>query len=142
MTGMGVTAAKGFRAIGVYAGIKKQKLDLGLLVSDVPASAAGVFTCNRVRAACVDLNETVVRGGVLQAIVVNSGNANACTGEQGLRDAREMQAWTAAKLELPKETVAVASTGVIGVPLPMEHVKSGITAASKQLSTEGAELFA
>jgi glutamate N-acetyltransferase / amino-acid N-acetyltransferase len=140
--GVGVTAAKGFRAVGIHAGIKKQKLDLGILVSDIPASAAGVFTLNKVRAACVDLSEALIQKGKMQAIVVNSGNANACTGAQGILDAKAMQTFTAEKLELDADTVAVASTGVIGVSMPMEHVYAGIEAASKQISVDGYESFA
>ncbi|UOF92766.1 bifunctional glutamate N-acetyltransferase/amino-acid acetyltransferase ArgJ [Fodinisporobacter ferrooxydans] len=142
MNGFGITAAKGFRAVGVHAGIKKEHLDLGIVVSDVPAAAAGVFTLNRVRAACVQLNESVVQNGILQAIVVNSGNANACTGAKGWEDAQTMQAVTADQLGIPAAHVAVASTGVIGVELPMEQVQTGIKAACREAAVEGFETFA
>lgn len=121
----------GFRAAGVCAGIKGRgsKLDLALLVSDRPASAAGVFTTNRVQAPCVLYTRERVRAGKLQALVINSGSANACTGEQGMRDTQQMALWTAAQLNVPAELVAVASTGVVGVPLPMPRIQAGIEQA-------------
>src|SRR6185503_13126333 len=105
---------------------KGRKRDLALIVSETPATAAGLFTTNQICAAPVKICIPRVRQGVAQAIVVNSGNANACTGRQGLRDAEEMAAVTARQLRLPSEHVLVGSTGRIGVPLPMACVKSGI----------------
>ncbi len=123
-----VTDATGFTAGAVHAGIKKdgQSLDLCILASDRPAVAAGVFTRNKVRAAPVKLSEERLRTGRCQAVVVNAGNANACTGEQGMADARRMTELAAAKLGIPASDVIVASTGVIGMHLPMEKIEAGI----------------
>jgi glutamate N-acetyltransferase / amino-acid N-acetyltransferase len=139
----GVTAARGFRAAGVEAGIKKGRRDMGLIVSDVPAAAAGVFTTNLVRASCVTVTESTVKNGrMLQAIVVNAGNANACTGKQGEADTLQMQRWVAEALGVDPTLVGVASTGVIGVPLPMERVSEGIRQAAAALHTAGGNDFA
>lgn len=139
----GVTASPGFRAAGVAAGLKEGRQDLGLLVSDVPAAAAGVFTTNCVRAACVKRTEAVIhQGGVLRAVVVNAGNANACTGPQGEEDCRRMQERVAETLGIPAEQVGVASTGVIGVPLPMDKVEAGIAKAAQCLTEDGGGDFA
>ncbi len=137
----GICAAKGFMASGVKAYIKSrrtEKLDVAVLYSTTPATAAGVFTTNRVKAACVVLSMEAVHRGPLQAIVMNSGNANCCTGEQGMRDACTMQTSTAECLKLNPESVAVASTGVIGEPLPMDRMLNGIMDACAQVSSEGA----
>lgn len=137
-----VTSPRGFQAGGLHAGIKKKRKDIALLVSEVPAAAAGVFTTNQVRAACVTHNEKQLKQNpYLQAIIANSGNANACTGQQGLLDNQAMQAHTAAALGLPQNAVATASTGVIGVQMPMDALKEGITAVAKQLSVAGAADF-
>jgi glutamate N-acetyltransferase/amino-acid N-acetyltransferase len=132
-----VTSPRGFLAAGVHCGIKQQRLDLALLYSEVPASAAGLFTTNRVKAAPVRYCEEALSGGVAQAIVVNSGNANACTGPQGLRDAYEMAEITAQALGIPRSHVLVCSTGVIGVPLPMEAIRRGIPQAVRALGRSG-----
>lgn len=118
---------KGFKAAACSAGIKKSgKLDLALICADKPAECAGVFTTNKVVAAPVKVTESRVRQGLCQAILVNSGNANACTGEQGMRDARRCGDLVAESLDMPPQLVAVSSTGVIGAALPMhcfeEHV--------------------
>jgi len=118
---------KGFKAAACSAGIKKSgKLDLALICADKPVECAGVFTTNKVVAAPVKITESRVRQGLCQAILVNSGNANACTGVPGLQDARRCGDLVAANLDIAPEMVAVSSTGVIGVPLPMycfeEHV--------------------
>jgi glutamate N-acetyltransferase/amino-acid N-acetyltransferase len=131
-------SAKGFRTAGIHCGIKRENPDLALVVSDVPASAAGVFTTNRVKAAPVRYTQRAVAGGRAQAIVVNSGNANACTGEPGPADAAEMARLTADALRLDLDLVLVASTGVIGVPLPMEAVRAGIPRAARSLEAGGA----
>lgn len=137
-TGTGVTAAKGFRAGGIACGIKKSgALDLALLVSDMPATAAGTFTRNRFRASCVDHSERVARRGRARAVVVNSGNANAATGKQGARDTGEMAEKTASVLRVPAGEVLVASTGVIGVPLPMTAVHAGIELLAGRLGAAG-----
>jgi len=136
----GVTAPQGFQAAGVSAGIKKNgKRDLALIYAEKPCSAAGVFTQNLVKAAPVllDMEHLEKTQGRAQAIVVNSGNANACTGAQGRQDALTMAELAAAKLGLAPEEVLVASTGVIGQPLPMEKVKQGIELAVAALSKAG-----
>src|SRR5688572_6613526 len=130
-----ITAATGFLSAGVFCDIKRigtgkgsqkgKKRDLALIVSEVPAAVAGMFTTNQVCAAPVKLCAERVKRGVGQAIVVNSGNANACTGEQGLKDAREMTALLARQFSLPEGHIFVGSTGRIGVPLPMSNVKTG-----------------
>jgi glutamate N-acetyltransferase/amino-acid N-acetyltransferase len=131
------TSPKGFRAAGVHCGVKREKPDLALLVSDVPASAAGVFTTNKVKAAPVRYTQRAVAAGRAQAIVVNSGNANACTGGPGFADSEEMAKLTAGSLGLAADLVLVASTGVIGVPLPMDAIRSGIPVAVNALSSDG-----
>jgi len=128
---------RGFRAAGIHCGIKRERADLALLVSDVPASAAGVFTTNRVQAAPVRYTRRAVAAGRAQAVVINSGNANACTGEPGLEDAAEMALLSAAALGLDGDLVLVASTGVIGVPLPMEAIRRGIPMAAGALEADG-----
>ena len=124
----GITAARGFRAAAVSAGIKANNgLDLALLVSDRPASAAAVFTTNRAQAApvLVSREHLAQSGGSARAIVVNSGCANACTGDQGLEAARTMASETARLLECPVREVLVASTGVIGVGLRVPVLRGG-----------------
>ena len=134
---------EGFTASGVACGLKPSgSLDLGLLVSDRPAASAGVFTTNRVQAAPVQLTRRHVRRGSSRAIVANAGNANACTGKKGYADARTMAEQTARGLGIPKEKVLVNSTGIIGVPLDMEKVGRGITAAADALSPAGGDDFA
>ena len=120
---------KGFKTAAYSSGIKKSgKLDLALICADKPVECAGVFTTNKVVAAPVRITESRMRQGLCQAILVNSGNANACTGNQGLQDARRCGDLVAKTLDIAPELVAVSSTGVIGVPLPMhcfeEHVPS------------------
>lgn len=129
---------RGFRAAGVHAGIKRGNAkDMGLIVSDAPASIAGTFTTNRVRAAPVLLCQKRIAGRVARAIVVNSGNANACTGKRGKADAEGMAALAAGMLGIPPRTVFVCSTGVIGVPMPMDIAGKGIRLAANRLSTKG-----
>ncbi|MCL5040400.1 MAG: bifunctional glutamate N-acetyltransferase/amino-acid acetyltransferase ArgJ [Firmicutes bacterium] len=143
LPGGGVTSPLGFQATGVYAGIKrKEKLDLALLHSQVPAVAAGVFTTNRVKAAPLLVTMANVAQGQIQAVVANSGNANAGVGPQGVDAARKMAEETALALGLEPSQVAVASTGVIGVPLPVEKATAGIRAASQALSVNGGSLAA
>ena len=133
----GVTSAQGFVAAGVHCGIKAQKKDLALVVSRVPAAAAGVFTTNKVKAAPVLLDMERVRSGQGQAILLNSGNANACTGEQGMRDAREMARIAAEHLQLVEDIVYICSTGPIGVPLPMDAIRRGVPDAVRHLGADG-----
>jgi len=135
----GVTAAKGFRAAGVSAGIKANNgLDLALLVSETAAAAAAVFTTNLAQAApvLVSLEHLEQSGGTARAIVVNSGCANACTGDEGMQVARDMAAETARLVNCPVEQVLVASTGVIGVALPIDKVRRGLPAALAALAAE------
>jgi glutamate N-acetyltransferase/amino-acid N-acetyltransferase len=124
----GVTSVRGFLAGAVRAGIREDvdKLDLGILYSEQPCAAAGVFTSNRVKAAPILLCQKHLADGRAQAIVANSGCANACTGEEGLRDAYEMAELTAARLGIEPQDVVVASTGVIGTSLPMDRIRAGI----------------
>jgi glutamate N-acetyltransferase/amino-acid N-acetyltransferase len=118
---------KGFQFAAVEAAIKKPgRLDLGLILSDTPAATAAVFTTNKVQAAPVLLCRERVTGGACRAVVVNSGNANACTGRQGKDDARLTARTAATALGIPEEEVLVASTGVIGQPLPMDRLLAGI----------------
>ena len=133
----GVTAARGFKASGVRCGLKEQGEDLALVFSEAPAAVAGMFTTNRFRAAAVQVSQERAGRGAAQAVVINSGNANACTGETGLRHAREMTEIAALLLGIKPELVLVCSTGVIGRPLPMDRVQDGIHAAVKALSAEG-----
>lgn len=129
---------RGFRAAGIRAGIKKRAAkDMALIVSDVPARAAGVFTTNQVCAAPVKWCRRQLARGEARAIVVNSGNANACTGEQGMRDTERMAACTAGALGVSTESVLVCSTGSIGVPLPMPVIEAGIPALCTALSRHG-----
>ncbi|MGM0689834.1 MAG: bifunctional glutamate N-acetyltransferase/amino-acid acetyltransferase ArgJ [Bacillota bacterium] len=128
----GVTAAKGFQASGISGGIKKDKKDIGLIYSENEAQAAGVFTLNLVQAAPVHLCKAHLENPI-QALIINSGNANACTGEQGKSDTAEMAEKTASVLGLDPNQVMVSSTGVIGVPLPMDKINSGIDLAVSAL---------
>ena len=142
----GVTAPKGFLASGLNAGIKNQtKKDMAMVFSSTPCAAAGVFTTNLVKAAHVKWDkEIVTTSPYVQAVVVNSGIANACTGAEGLGYCADTAAEAAAALNIPKTAVLVASTGVIGKQLPIDKIKSGVTALSKVLgsSREDAKLAA
>ena len=138
-----IVAPRGFSASGVFSDIKRlgtgkgsdkgNKRDLALIVSEVPATVAGMFTTNQASAAPVKVCLERVPEGRAQAVVVNSGNANACTGRQGLKDAREMARFTEQTLVLPPGSVFVGSTGRIGVTLPMDNVRAGIIAAAVEL---------
>jgi glutamate N-acetyltransferase/amino-acid N-acetyltransferase len=136
----GVTAPAGYRASGLHCGIKASgKPDLSLIVSDTPASAAGVFTVNLAKAAPVYLSQDHLASsnGVAHAIVTNSGCANACTGPQGTADAKEMAMRAATALGCAEHHVLVASTGVIGVNLKMDKIRAGIPEAVATLSADG-----
>ncbi len=129
IAGGSVTSAKGFYAGATYAGIKKKAdgvLDLGILFSEAPCVATALFTTNRIKAASVVLCQERLQAGMATAVVVNSGCANACTGEQGLADAVEMASLAAKGIGVSPEDVLVASTGVIGLPLPMNLIRAGI----------------
>jgi glutamate N-acetyltransferase/amino-acid N-acetyltransferase len=134
----GVTAARGFRAAGIHCGVKKAKKDLCLLASDRPAAGAAVLTTNRVQAAPIlVVREQLASSPVTRAIVVNSGNANACTGDRGTRDAWTMAETAARELGVARAEVLVSSTGVIGQFLPMQAIAAGIGEAARALSPEG-----
>ncbi|MFF5856582.1 bifunctional glutamate N-acetyltransferase/amino-acid acetyltransferase ArgJ [Streptomyces sp. NPDC012751] len=138
---MSVTAAKGFTAAGIAAGIKENgSPDLALVVNEGPRrAAAGVFTSNRVKAAPVLWSEQVVKGGQVSVVVLNSGGANACTGPQGFQDTHTTAEKAAEALGRGAIEVAVCSTGLIGVPLPMDKLLPGIETAVAQLSEHGGE---
>jgi glutamate N-acetyltransferase/amino-acid N-acetyltransferase len=141
-----IVAPQGFLASGVFCDIKRlgtgkgsekgRKRDLGLIVSEVPAKVAGMFTTNQVCAAPVKVCLQHVKSGIAQAVVVNSGNANACTGRQGLKDALLMTQLVSEQLRMPARHVLVGSTGRIGVPLPMVNVKAGIQESAALLGHE------
>ncbi|WP_338694573.1 bifunctional glutamate N-acetyltransferase/amino-acid acetyltransferase ArgJ [Streptomyces sp. Q6] len=138
---MSVTAAKGFQAAGIAAGIKESgNADLALVVNRGPRlAAAGVFTSNRVKAAPVLWSEQVLKGGLVSAVVLNSGGANACTGPKGFQDTHATAEKVAEVLDLNAGEVAVASTGLIGVLLPMDKLLPGVETAAAQLSEHGGE---
>jgi glutamate N-acetyltransferase/amino-acid N-acetyltransferase len=130
----------GFKAWGIHSGIKKnEKKDLAIIYSDREAAVAGVFTKNRVKAACIHLNTSKVKSGKGRAIIANSGCANACTGKRGLTDARATAEIAAGELGVRPDAVFVASTGVIGEFLPMPKIATGIATAVGLLSTSGWE---
>ncbi|OKJ01134.1 bifunctional glutamate N-acetyltransferase/amino-acid acetyltransferase ArgJ [Kitasatospora sp. CB01950] len=141
---LGVTAAKGFRAAGVTAGIKASGTpDLALVVNDGPQrAAAGVFTSNRVQAAPVKWSRQVLKDGELAAVVLNSGGANACTGPEGFQDTHATAEKVGAELGVGAIEVAVCSTGLIGQRLPMDKLLPGIELAAKELSGTGGEAAA
>ncbi len=140
-----IVAPRGFLASGVYCNIKRlgtgkgsdkgNKRDLALIVSEVPATVAGMFTTNQVCAAPVKVCVERVKKGTARAVVINSGNANACTGKQGMKDAQEMVRYAERALNFPKGSVLVGSTGRIGVTLPMDNVRAGIIEACVELGT-------
>jgi glutamate N-acetyltransferase / amino-acid N-acetyltransferase len=141
----GVTTAQGYRASGTSAGIKaNNRLDLALLVSDVPATAAALFTTNRVQAApvLVSREHLSASGGVARAIVVNSGCANCCTGDEGLVAARDMAGDTARLVGCSAAEVLVASTGVIGVALPIHKIRAALPAACRELASDRGSMAA
>ncbi len=135
----GVLSAKGFKAAGIHAGLKKSKKDMALLVSDKDAVTAAVFTTNKVKAAPVIWDQSVAEGAVARAVVINSGNANACTGKQGLLDAEKTAEIASELIETEKSKVYVCSTGVIGVPLDMTKISDGIAKLFPLLSVSGGE---
>jgi glutamate N-acetyltransferase/amino-acid N-acetyltransferase len=131
---------QGFASAGIAAGIKKKTIkDLGLICSDRPASVAGVFTRNRVKAAPVILDQERIRSGRMRAVIVNSGNANCCNGQQGMQDALAMTDATGKELGIPAEQVLVASTGVIGEPLPLERIVSAVPGLVQACRPDGFE---
>lgn len=139
-----ICAPQGFLATGIHVGIRRnsEKPDLSLIFSQTPASAAGVFTMNKVKAAPVLLSQKIIKKGLLQALIINSGNANACTGKLGMHHAKQMTAAAASALNIKAEAIAVASTGVIGVPLPIEKIISGIPLAVQKMNAHSGDLAA
>ncbi|MCP4722904.1 MAG: bifunctional glutamate N-acetyltransferase/amino-acid acetyltransferase ArgJ [Desulfobacteraceae bacterium] len=134
---------KGFKFAGIHAGIKKNgQKDLGLIFCEKPATAAAMFTRNKVVAAPVILGRETIKKGKCQALVVNSGNANCFTGSQGLLDARATAGMVANIFDIPENLVMVSSTGMIGAPLPMDRFKTGIPLLQKEISTGCPEDFA
>ncbi len=130
-----ITAAKGFLSAGVSCGIKKSgKLDLGLLVCPTGAKASAVFTTNKIAGAPVQVSKKHIKSKKILAVVVNSGNANACTGQEGIQNAIDMCSQTARKIDTNPHNILVASTGIIGEQLPMKETSSGISKAAKVLS--------
>jgi glutamate N-acetyltransferase/amino-acid N-acetyltransferase len=139
----GITAVPGILAAGVHAGIKATPArDLALVYSSTPATAAGVFTTNRIQGAPVKVTRERLRGGVAQAIVASSGCSNVATGEQGIRDAREMTEIVGKHLRIPEARVLVASTGIIGRYLPMEKIRPALPKLVKGLSPQGSRAAA
>src|SRR5215510_14031960 len=139
----GVTAVPGVLASGVAAGIKPSgKKDLALVYSPTPARVAAAFTSNQIKGAPVLVSMEHVRGGLAQAIVASSGCSNVCTGEQGVRDAREMTRLVGELLRIPAGHVLVAATGVIGVPLPMDKIRAAMPNLVKSLSPQGGKAAA
>ena len=132
-----VTSPKGFQAGSIHSGVKKEeKDDLVVLLSDSPTTAAAAFTQNKAAAAPVHLSREVFQGGDVRAVLINSGNANACTGDRGMEDARRLQQAAADALGLTQNQVALASTGVIGVPLPMDKVLEGIPRVTAAMGSD------
>lgn len=129
-----VTFPKGFKATGGHTGIKKQDMDMAIILSDYPAEAAGCFTLNIVKAAPVLWDMEIIKNkNTVKAVVINSGNANACTGEKGYEDCKKTAETFAEKNQLSPHEVFICSTGVIGVPLPMEKIEKGVNVLSENL---------
>ncbi len=129
-----ITDVRGFTYWGAHTGVKSKRRDLGIIMSDKPASAAAVFTRNVVVAEPVKISREHIKGGIIRAIVVNSGNANACTGQQGYLGAQAMVAAMSKEFDIPREQVLVASTGVIGRDFPTEKVVAGIRDNANKLT--------
>ena len=133
----------GFLASGISSGIKpNKKKDLALLFSDQPATAVGAFTTNQIQAAPVIISREKIKESQSQAILVNSGNANACTGDMGMNHARDVCTWTASELGISEALVIPSSTGIIGVPLPIDKIKVAIPPLVNALSQTGLHDFA
>ena len=133
----------GFRFASTHCGVKPDgQLDLGIIVADEPVSVAGMFTKNRVKAAPVELSQQRCERGRAQAIIVNSGNANACTGKKGMEDAKVITSVLADDLGVADDMVLMASTGVIGVPLPSERIEDALPQLLKEIRPDGVDDFA
>jgi len=133
-----IIAPKGFKAGSVHCGLKRDKKnhDIGIIFSEQPCKTAALFTTNQIVAAPIKLSRDVVKNGKAQAIVVNSGNANACTGKKGEKDAESMALLTSKQLNIKPDEVLVASTGIIGHHLPMAKIKAGISNSSERLGNK------
>ena len=143
ITKTGISGIKGYRFAGVSCGIKKSgREDMAIIYSEVPAAAAGVFTTNKAKAAPVLVDLDNIKNPVTRAVVINSGNANACTGRKGMDNACEMVKLAADKLGIDSREVLVSSTGIIGVQLPMDSIKKGIEKAASSLSADGGDAAA
>jgi glutamate N-acetyltransferase / amino-acid N-acetyltransferase len=132
----GITHPEGFVAAGVRCGLKSAGEDIALIVSDSEATCAGVFTTNRVQAACVQYSRKIVKRGTARAIFVNAGNANACNGEQGEADNSTLADWISRRLHIAPDEVLTASTGIIGHLLPMDKLEAGIAEAVNSLDRD------
>ncbi len=142
VSGKNIATPKGFKAVGIHCGLKHKKYDLAVLLSEVPASVAGVFTTNAIQAApLIVTKEVVQQTGQMQAVIINSGNANACTGKQGMIDALAMQEKTAERFGIASNLVGVASTGVIGEKMNMEPLLKGIGQLKPTSTLEGSIQF-
>ena len=138
--GGSVTSPKGFVAAGIFCGIKKQRKDLSLIYSEQSCAAAGTFTLNKVKAAPLLVSQNVIKNKRnVKAVLVNSGNANACTGDKGFEDALAMQKYCAEKLNIDQDEVIISSTGVIGQLMPMDKLFSGIDEIVPKLSVDGGQ---
>src|SRR5690625_5686901 len=137
-----IVTPAGFKATGLHAGMKRKRNDLGLIYCKKPANTAAVYTLNQIQAAPLQITkESIAKEGKIQALIVNSGNANACTGEQGEKDALKMRDVTAERFNLPEHYVAVASTGVIGVEMPMDKIIPQIEHLHPEATDENAAQF-
>ncbi len=133
-----ITSSKGFKAAGIFCGIKRKRKDLALIYSESPCTAAGTYTLNKVKAAPLLITQdTVKKSEFVKAVLINSGNANACTGDEGFNDAITMQNSCAEKLGINKDEVLIASTGVIGLKLPVEKIENGLNEIIPKLSVSG-----
>ncbi|MEI7811072.1 MAG: bifunctional glutamate N-acetyltransferase/amino-acid acetyltransferase ArgJ [Ignavibacteria bacterium] len=133
-----VTTVNGFKAAGIFCGIKRKRKDIALIYSETPCTAAGTFTINKVKAAPLLVSRNIInKGGTVKAVLVNSGNANACTGKAGMQDAKETQDYCAKKLGIKTSEVLISSTGVIGKRMPVDTILSGIDQIVPLLSTDG-----
>jgi glutamate N-acetyltransferase/amino-acid N-acetyltransferase len=140
---MEAKGCSGYKLAGVASGLKKNNdLDLGLIYSEVPAAVAGIFTRNKIKAAPVLLDQKRIASGVCQAVIVNSGNANCCTGDRGMQDAVRMTQMAAAGLGIAEALVLVSSTGVIGRPLAVDKIETAMPALLKALDAAGITEFA
>src|SRR5690625_3882715 len=137
-----IVTPMGFQVAGLHAGVKRKRNDLGLIYCEKPANVAAVYTLNQIQAAPLQVTkDSIAKEGKIQALIVNSGNANACTGKQGEKDALKMRDVTANKFDLPNHYVAVASTGVIGVEMPMDKMIPQIERLQPEATAESAAQF-